>query len=269
MKKLALALVCLVSVAFLASCDPTIQNPQPTITVLNEEGYLQNGAVIDLDQEYDYGFVMASNAETGKLLKKLSISIDGRVSDFDLNCMDTTFRGLITYSYERDSIVGNGIIQATVTDEAGEMATASIEFSINDPAKPLTTKAFEWYRLGSGANQIQTGLEEFGLYWQENAKVTHAQIVPKDGVKMFFFQPTDWEETTTDVEKARLKNKALENYTAQTVYNNVSTTAGGTYNDVIGTITTDGEFHLINVKKCVIGQFQPQGYPITISGESK
>ena len=40
MKKLALALVCLVSVAFFASCDPTVEHPEPTIALLTGEGYI-------------------------------------------------------------------------------------------------------------------------------------------------------------------------------------------------------------------------------------
>ena len=52
MKKLALALVCLVSVAFFASCDPEITNPEPTIAVITGENYVYDGQTIDVNTDY-------------------------------------------------------------------------------------------------------------------------------------------------------------------------------------------------------------------------
>ena len=46
MKKLALALVCFASLAFFASC---VKEGQPTIQVINEAGYAQDGATINTD----------------------------------------------------------------------------------------------------------------------------------------------------------------------------------------------------------------------------
>ena len=78
MKKLALALVCLVSVAFFASCTP---EGDPTIQVLNEEGYVQSGDVVDVNTDFNFGFVMASNAQTGKELTSLILKIDEETPD--------------------------------------------------------------------------------------------------------------------------------------------------------------------------------------------
>ena len=268
MKKLALALVCLVSVAFLASCDPTVTNPEPAISVLAEEGYIANGAILDLDAVYPFGFVMSSNAQTQAELAQVIITIDDEGFDtVSLTGTEYTYRGEISYTAEREGIVGTGNIKAVVTDVKGEIATATIEYSINDPAKPLTVTPFEWYRLGVNAVNI----DEFGLVWERNVKgETHAQIKPQDGVKLYIFDdPSVWEATTTDVELARLISQAQETMHTATVYNNVSTSVGGTYNDVLATIDANGGYHLIHVTKCEIGQFQPLGYPITITGEGK
>lgn len=267
MKKLALALVCLVSVAFFASCTDPITNPEPAISILEGTGYIANNDIIDLDVVYPFGFVMSSNAQTQAELASLVITIDDEPFDtVTLTGTEYTYRGEIYYTANKENIVGNGNIKAVVTDAKGEVATATISFSINDPALPLTVAPFEWFRLGS----VQVNLDDVGLVWTGNAKETHAQIKPQTGVKLYIFNdPSVWEATTTDVEKARLMSTAQETMVIQSVYNNVSTTAGGTYNDVIATITEDGVFHLIHVTKCEIGAFQPMGYPITITGETK
>lgn len=264
MKKLALALVCLVSVAFFASCDPQVQNPEPTIAVLVEEGYVANGDVVDLNTEFNYGFVMAANTQTNKELASLIIKIDDNEPDtIALQGTEYTHRGTLKYELtSKDEIVGESLITAIVTDAAGETATASIKLSINQPALPLIARTFEWYRLGN----TQTGLDQFGLYWERNAKVTHAQIKPLDGVTMYTFASNVWDATTTDVEKAALFSDGA---TEISVYDNVSTTAGGNYDDVIGTKMANGTLYLIHVTKCVIDDYQSAGYPIHITGEAK
>ncbi len=266
MKKLALALACLVSVAFFASCTENVENPEPTIAILAEEGYVANNDVVDLNTEVHFGFVLNYNPDTKSTLKSLVVKIDdtewANLTDTLTGLTTFTYKDVVTYTSSRDEIIGTSVITATVTDEAGETATATINLQINEPAQPLTVSDFEWYRLGN----TQTGLEEFGLYWERNQKETHAQIKPLEGVTLYSFDASKWEETTTDVEKAAL---FADGAISLLVYNNVSTSVEGTYDDVIGTKMADGTLHLIHVMKCEIGTFVPQGYPITISGEAK
>lgn len=260
MKKLALALMCLVSVAFFASCK---QEGNPTIYVLNEDGYVQNGNVVNLGEEVNFGFVMASAIETSSPLTQLIIKIDSNDPDtVVLTGTSYTYKGTLVYGLEKDEIVGSSTITATVYDAAGKTASSSITISLNQASQPLNATDFEWYRLGN----TQTGLEAFGLYWENNQKATHAQIKPLDGVVLYSFPADKWEATTTDIEKAAL---FADGAMTMSVYNNVSTSAGATYDDVIGTKMADGTLHLIHVTKCVIGEYQAQGYPITITGETK
>lgn len=266
MKKLALALVCLVSVAFFASCDPKVENPEPAIQILATEGYLQDGQVADVNVEYSFGFVVSSNAETQQELASLVVTVDDEEFEtVELTGNTFTYESAIEWVIERD-IIDESVIKAVVTDVDGKVNTATITVSLNqEPA--LEAAPFTWFRLGT---QEQSGLEEFGLIWDGNAKVTHAQIKPMTGVTLLFFEAADWDNTVTATDKANLFQAALEQPSSvKPVYNNVSTTASGTYNDVIGTITTDGEYHLINVRECTIGQFQAAGYPITITGNAK
>ena len=73
MKKLALALVCFVSVAFFASCTEPVANPEPSIAVMTGDNYIYDGQTIDLYQEYNLGFRVASNSQTLKELASFSL----------------------------------------------------------------------------------------------------------------------------------------------------------------------------------------------------
>lgn len=264
MKKLALALVCLTSIAFFASCK---QEGQPTIQVLNEEGYVQSGAVVNVNEEFDYGFVMASSPITNKALTSLIIKIgDENPDTIALSGTEFTHKGTLKYEYTRE-IVGNSVITATVVDAAGETATASIELSINNPAQPLISRTFEWHRLG---NTI-TGLDQFGLKWDRNLKATHAQIKPLEGVKLFQFDASVWGATTTDQQKAALFSAAVEANQSIELYAGINTDIAGDkdYDEVIGTITADGNYHLIHITHYHRGAYVSQGYPYTITGEAK
>lgn len=265
MKKLALALVCFASLAFFASCKP---EGQPTITVLNEEGYVQDGATVDVNTEFDFGFVMASSATTNKELSSMILIIDDETPDtIAINGTEWTYRGTLKYEATRDEIIGTSSIKAIVTDVAGQTATATINLTINQPAQPLIARTFTWYRLG---NTI-TGLDEYGLNWRGNyPRDTYAKLEPKDGVKLYIFNSEDWTNTTTDLEKAALFNNALETMTPAENYFNVNVTqANMTYDDVIGTVLADGTCHLIHVTSSKATYLGTQGTEITITGESK
>ncbi|MBQ8958799.1 MAG: hypothetical protein IJ057_09955 [Bacteroidales bacterium] len=280
MKKLALALACLVSVAFFASCDPVVENPEPSIQVLQQEGYLQNGDVVDLSPDTLYfGFTMASNNETNKELAKLTV----KVETFDTegasiessNWTGDNGEVLTGTSYTYTSgiyfgtrdIIGRAVITATVTDAAGETATATIQVSLNEAAQQLIGSTFTWYRLGSTI----TGLDEFGLNWRGNyPRDTYAKLEPKDGVKLFIFHSEDWTNVNTDVEKAALFNNALEIMTPADNYFNVNVTqANMTYDDVLGTVMADGTCHLIHVTNSHAETVTGQGTAVTITGEAK
>ena len=267
MKKLALALVCLVSVAFLASCgDPTVKNPEPQISIISEPGYLVGNQVVEADEVYPFGFMAFSSTETMKELAKMVIVCgETTICDTAISGNEFYYRGEIYFNATiAKEIVGSAEIVATVTDVAGETNTATIKVDVNAELA-LEVVELDWYRLGN----TQSGLDEYGLYWESNLKATHAQIKPLEDVKLYIFTPEKWTEVTNAVQKAKLFNDAIENQVSETVYNNVSTSASALYDDVIGTVTPDGVCHLIHVTRCTIGEYQPTGYPIHITGESK
>ena len=192
MKKLALALVCLVSVAFFASCTP---EGQPTIQILNDEGYVQNNQVLDVNTPYLFGFAVASSTATNKELTSLKVNVEAFDNEGTSTGVtiwaDKDLTGLTSYNYvdtlyftiDREEILGSAVVTAVVTDAAGQTATASFTVSVNNPSLPLVAVDFDWYRLGN----TQTGLAEYGLYWERNAKSPFAQIKPLENVTLYSF----------------------------------------------------------------------------------
>lgn len=264
MKKLALALVCLVSVAFFASCN---SKGNPTISVLKEEGYVESLDVVALGEEVNFGFVMSSSIETSKKLSKLVVTVDDEEWEtVDLtDKSEYTYKSTIKYGFEKADIIAESTIKAVVTDVAGATATATIELSIEE-TDALLAKPFTWYRLGN----TTSGLDQFGLEWKTNQKATHAQIKPMDGVKLYQFDSEKWSKTVTAADKAALFLEAAATGHSLNVYEGINTDVAGDkeYDDVIGTVTKDGYF-LIHITHYNRGEYQNAGYPFTITGESK
>ena len=264
MKKLALALVCLVSVAFFASCTPEVENPEPSIAVFaGGHDYLFDGKVIDVNVEYPFAFKAASNAETQKDLATFKIYIDDEIQvDSVITGKDFEFNGIFSYTF-RENIIDETTIKAVVTDVAGKMNTATITLQVNQPEEPLAEVDFEWYRLGNE----QSGLDEFGLYWYQNAKSPFAQIKPKDGVILYKFESNVWDEVVYESQKAA---KFSDGATTASMYNSVDVNlANGTHDDVIGTRMPDGTLHLIHVTSHRVGAQQSAGRPCYINGQAK
>lgn len=261
MKKLALALVCLVSVAFFASCDPQVENPEPKISIIAEEGYLVGGEVVEMDVVYPFGFIVSSNPETQKELAKLVIVCgEETICDTVISGTEFVYRGEIYFTPNDDSreIVGSAEINATVTDAAGQTNTATIKVDINQETA-LETGTFEW-RRDNGADG--TGLEEYGLKWEKNVNgKTVAKIEPLEGATLVVFAPEDWTSTTTVAQKAALFTEVV----GVNAFQEVSTTASNTYDLVIGTIYNENTY-LIHITKCEVYE---RGWHFVITGEVK
>lgn len=261
MKKLALALVCLVSVAFFASCDPTITNPEPTIAILSDEGCLVGGEVIDMNVVYSYGFIATSNTQTLKELSKFVV-VCGSTTLCDTAISGTVFnyKGEIYFTNEDSRDITPAEIVATVTDVAGNTATATIKFDINEEIA-LVPVDFAWNRHGAAA--VTGGIENYGLKWESNTKDVFANIKPMEGAVLYEFDPSVWDATTTEVEKAALFG---EQQLGIAVFNKVSCFASQNYDYVIGT-TYNGQNHLIHITRGDVDTFK--GTDVTISGQAK
>lgn len=240
----------------------TMESQPPTVTVLEGDGYLVDGQVIDYDVYYYYGFDMYSSVG----LESAEIMID----DYTVSSIE--FYGLTEYCYTdyiyftwKKEIVGECTIKAIVTDLNGETNSASIRVLIN-ANQPLEPWFFEWNRSGGSPG---TGLEEFGLKWEMNSKDIYARIRPLDGVTLFQFDAEVWDEVNTTDDKANLFSAAMETMHPLTEYANVSVTMSTDYDDVIGTILPDGTKRLIHITYCDVYFNYYNMTEISITGDWK
>lgn len=262
MKKLALALVCLISVAFFASCTP---EGQPTINVLPGDEYVHDGDIINVNEEFNIGFAMASSLETGSQLASFTLVIDDETFEtVTLEGTEYTFeRTLALNTVDTRDDIDNLVITGTVTDVLGQSASVTMTL-ILDETQELIVEDFEWKRDGSNPG---TGLEAFGLAWTSNVKEVHAVIQPKDkSVKLYQIPAEKWAEVTTQPEKVALFADGgvaveIDNYkgvSAEVPHDD--------YNDVIATLY-NGEYYLIHITKGEVTY--DNATHITITGEWK
>jgi hypothetical protein len=276
MKKLALALVCFVSVAFFASCTPEITNPEPSIAIMTGENYVYDGQTIDINTEYLIGFRAAANSQTMKELA--SFKLVGTIYDIDdsvLSTNDSTFAiSGSEYVYQKvlnfevRELIGKVSLTASVTDVDGKVNSTTITLNINQPAVALEPKDFSWLRKGS---EDGTGLAEYGLEWKGNGKEVFAIIKPVEGATMFAILPEDWEAVKTDVDKAAFFSDGV--YSVISDFRGVSAWNSNDYNFVIGTLY-NGQYHMIHithgeVQAITNAQGQQIRTDITITGQSK
>lgn len=283
MKKLALALVCFASVAFIASCTPEITTPEPSIAVKTGENYVYDGQTVDIGQNYTLGFRAASNSQTMKELATFKLNVkfttldDTETKSYDsiINVSGTeyTFEQVLNFGLtnteESRELVAKAIFTATITDVDGKMNSTTINLNINQPAVALEPKDFSWVRQGSSD---ATGLAEYGLEWKSNgSKEDFAIIKPVEGAEMYLILPEDWAAVKTDVDKAAFFSDGV--YSVISDFRGVSAWSSKDYDYVIGT-RYNGEYHMIHithgeVQTITNSQGQTIRTDITITGQSK
>jgi hypothetical protein len=283
MKKLALALVCLVSVAFFASCTPEVTNPEPSLAIMTGENFVYDGQTVDVGVTYSIGFRAASNAQTGKELAKFTLNSSLYEMDGSLfYSADTTFTASGTeYVFQNDNLkfennvrdlVGKAIFTATITDVDGKSKSVILNVNINQPAQPLVSNPIEWARRGSNLQgDTQAEMAAVGLQWVAR-DAYHANIRPLANCTLYVIENDleAFEGVTTDVDKAACFAKLQE--TAQPVeeYRNISVAVTGdkTYNDILAVIDANGNKHLVLFEAANVqtGSF---GVHTTIKGQVK
>lgn len=262
MKKLALALVCLISVAFFASCTP---EGQPTISVLPGEEYVHDGDIINVNEEFNIGFTMSSSIETGQKLASFTLVIDDETYEtVELDDTEYTFERTLALNTvpTRDDDMDAMVIVATVTDVLGQSASVTMTLII-DGTQELILEAFEWNRHGGAA---ATGnLAELGLAWNSNEKDVFAVITAVEGAELYEVPAEKWAQVTTQPEKVALFGEGGGALPIR-AYKGVSAFSSDTYDDVIAT-HYNGEYYLIHITEGIVSTFK--GTDVTIKGEWK
>ena len=287
MRKLALALVCLVSVAFFASCDPTIENPEPSIAIITGAdcitGTVENPQQISVydTTNWRYGFHVESNAETKKELSRLKVTFEwtaNGLSETADTIIDLT--GLTTYDFvanvfeeEEKNIFFEMVVRATVTDVDNQSKTAAIAFKVDQPATDLTIYDLNWQRKGSNLQgDTQTEMAAFGLQWLARDPY-HANIRPLPGFSLYVFNNDAdlFNKVVTDFDMEGFFANLVENHIQPVEeYRNISVGLLGdrAYNDVLATVNSDGYMSLVLIEKANV-QTGNYGVWTTITAKGK
>ena len=267
MKKLALALVCLFSVAFFASCT---QEGQPTIQVYNEEGYVQDGDNVNANEEISFGFVVASSAVTNSELATLVVKVDDTEwANLDLTgYTEYTYTDVVTYE-TREEILGSSVITAVVTDAAGQTATATITLTVIENDQPLLSNTFNWVRRGLNLESAEE-MAAVGLTWPYNQKEAFVHIKPLDGCSMYIIEDgNEFDEIETVGQKYSFFANLIESCTTADVYKEISAWSSQNYNTMLAVIDAEGEYHLVRFNRATVESAGSAGGLFTLYGDLK
>ena len=270
MKKLALALLCLVSVAFFASCDPdpVIEHPEPSIAIITEDGFLANGDVIEVNEVYPFGFTVASNAETQVALSRFVVTVDGDLwCDTVISGTEFVYKDYIYYEPAKE-IVGSYEIIATVTDADGKSNKATIKGDINMEDE-LETTPIEWTKWGHSVPDLSF----YGLEMQEgNWKSPFVHIYPTEGSVLYVLEDDteDWfEAIETGTNLIGVYYMLAEQQDPCNDYKRIDCNASARYDDVLVTVDPEGYVHAIHITGTSVAVVAPNGTKIVITGEAK
>ena len=276
MKKLALALVCFASVAFMASCVKTVDNPEPSIAVMTGENYVYDGQTVDLGTDYILGFRVASNSQTQKELASLNLAAKlYEMDDTLIHSEDTTitisgteyvYQESLNFDLTRD-LVGKAVITATVTDVDGKLNSVTINLNVNQPAFELLVEDINWVKTGHNVQDLSA----YGLVWKEtNYKSPFTHILPAEGCTLYLVEngDEDFDAIVTDFDLSKYYNQLAETGRPIDDYTNVDCNASANYHDLLIVKEADGDLHAINITRADITT-PSAGTRITITGKAK
>lgn len=267
MKKLALALVCLMGVAFFTSCDPEniIENADPTIVFATDSGYLVNGQAIDVNTAYPLKVTASANPDTQTELSRLVITGNGQTMlDSTISGQTFVFEGSFTYPYSREVIVPEYELKATVTDADGKTASATIVVSVNVD-DTLEETPIEWVKIGYDGDDISA----YGLVWERTYYKSPFAHIKADTDCVFYVieEGSDYETIVTATDLARYYANLLETARPAEEYK-VDVNASGTYDDLLITKDAAGNYHAIYIEKAKV-EVLSDGTKVTITGKAK
>ena len=278
MKKLALALVCFASVAFMASCVKTIEHPEPSIAVMTGEDYVYDGQTVDLNVNYKVGFHAASNSQTQKELASFNLAaslyeldgtlIESRDSTYVISGTEYDHQEGLNFNFTNTrDLVGKVSITGTVTDVDGKRNAVTINLNINQPAITLEIEPINWVKTGHNVQDLSA----YGLVWKEtNYKSPFTHILPAEGSTLYLIENGDevFNSIVTDID---LNNKFAElAETGRPIddYKNIDCNASANYHDLLIVKEANGKLHAINITRADITT-PSAGTRITITGKAK
>ena len=278
MKKLALALVCFASVAFMASCVKTVEHPEPSIAVMTGEDYVYDGQTVDLNVNYKVGFHAASNSQTQKELASFNLAaslyeldgtlIESRDSTYVISGSEYDHQEGLNFNFTNTrDLVGKVSITGTVTDVDGKRNAVTINLNINQPAVDLVVEDINWVKTGHNAQDLSA----YGLFWKEtNYKDPFTHILPAEGSTLYLVEngDQDFANIVTDVDLNNYFSQLAETGRPIDDYNKIDCNADANYHDLLIVKEANGKLHAINITYADITSLSA-GTRITITGKAK
>jgi len=157
MKKVVIAIVCFLSVAYFASCNkqPVSDNSVPTIAFLNGENLTYQDVNLTNVKELSFGITAFSNEETNMKLSHFHLYCNDIVLVDSANLATTSFNYTFSETFNKS---GKYAIVAKIYDEAGKVATTSLNVTIHiEPTIDFIHRVgytFDDAEIGTGSNLL-------------------------------------------------------------------------------------------------------------------
>lgn len=245
MKKLVLALVCLVSVAFFASCEK--EAGIPTINFTSGEGYISTDATIEAMTPFMFGIQAKSNPTTLEPLTKCTLQV---FTNEETKVVDTMFviDNQPQFNFDAQIALPEGVYSFVATVYNDKDMTNECRMTITSNAVNLEVKDITWVRRGSNCQNAEE-MAQYGLQWT-GRDAYHANIRPlNNDCKLYVINDAAdaYNEITTEFQKAVFFSNLMEHAIAVPEYRNISVASAGdkTYNDILAVIDAEGNQHLI------------------------
>lgn len=238
---------------------PVDENP-----VINFKGgaeYISEDATVKIGEDFKIGITANENSNTGKNLRNVGFTVTSNnqvVLEGDSAFNESSYN--VDYIFNLAN-AGEAVIKFEVTDKNDKKSDVSLTIT----AEPATTDLEEaqdllWTRVGGAA---ATGLDGFGLKWENNLKLVSAVIAKDAATKLVELSSDSW-TTITTVEDLKAAIDAADDMDD---YRGISVDANGIYDDVLGVIYND-EYHMIHLTKTEV-VVDNNGTTVNITGQSK
>ena len=130
-------MLCLASLALLVGCKKEVKpdepetpvtpvNTKPSLSIINQEGYIANGDTLQCGTSYNFGFIARSNSQTNAELSSLIILIDNvEKANLDLSGTEYIYNDSISFpnDYPNDRVT----ITAILNDLGGKEVSQSLQ----------------------------------------------------------------------------------------------------------------------------------------------
>lgn len=133
-------MLCLASIALLTSCEKEVKpdepetpvtpdNTKPSLSFINQEGYIANGDILQCGTSYNFGFIARSNSQTNAELSTLVILVDNE-EKANLELSGTEYIYSDNISFQNDYPNDRVTITAILTDIGGKEVSRSLQVQL-------------------------------------------------------------------------------------------------------------------------------------------